>query len=72
MKVLWSPIYCKIEGNYFKDKIWALYKLKTKACGKGEEIKVLFIYVRTLSRHFCHSISAHTTKNVSLTLSVTV
>ena len=25
----------KIEGNYFEGKIWALYKLKTKASGKG-------------------------------------
>ena len=24
------PIYYKIEGNYFKGKIWVLYKLKTK------------------------------------------
>ena len=30
MKVLWSPIYYKVEGDYFKDKIWVLYKLKTK------------------------------------------
>ena len=27
MKVLWSPMYYKIEGNYFKSKIWVLYKL---------------------------------------------
>ena len=28
MKVLLSPIYYKIEGNYFQGKIWDLYKLK--------------------------------------------
>ena len=27
MKVLWSPIYYKVEGDYFKGKIWVLYKL---------------------------------------------
>ena len=35
MKVLSSPIYFKIEGNYFKGKIRVLYKLKTKISGKG-------------------------------------
>ena len=34
MKVLWSPIYYKIEGNYFKGKIWVLYKIKTKTSVK--------------------------------------
>ena len=50
MKVLWSPIY-KIEGNYFKGKIWVLYKLKTKTSGKGYsfEIIVLLISVTTLT-----------------------
>ena len=51
MKVLWSPIYYKIEGNYFKGKIWVLYKLKTKTSGKGYsfEIIVLLISVTTLT-----------------------
>ena len=35
MKVLWSSIYYKIEGNYFKGKLWVLYKLKAKTSGKG-------------------------------------
>ena len=35
MKVLWLPIYYKIERNYFKGKISVLYKLKTKNSGKG-------------------------------------
>ena len=35
MKVLWSPIYYKIEENYFKDKIWVLYKIKAKTSGKS-------------------------------------
>ena len=30
MKVLWSRIYYKIEGNYFEGKIWVFYKLKNK------------------------------------------
>ena len=30
MKVLWSPIIYKIEGNYFKGKIWILLKIKNK------------------------------------------
>ena len=54
MKVLWSPIY-KIEGNYFKGKIWVLYQLKTKTSVKGYsfEIIVLLISVTTLNvRHF--------------------
>ena len=68
MKVLWSPIYYKIEGNYFKGKIWVLYKLKTKTSGKGYsfEIIVLLISVTTLTS----GIFTHTTANVSLTLSV--
>ena len=35
MKVLWSPMYYKIEGKHFKGKISVLYKLKTKASSKG-------------------------------------
>ena len=35
MKVIWSQIYYKIEGKYFKDKIWVLCKLKTSTSGKG-------------------------------------
>ena len=67
MKVLWSPIY---EGNYFRGKIWVLYKLKTKTSGKGYsfEIIVLHISVKTLTP----GISTHTTANVSLTLSVAI
>ena len=34
MKVLWSSVYYETEGNYFKDKIWVPYKLKTKTIGK--------------------------------------
>ena len=68
MKVLWSPIYYKIEGNYFKGKIWVLYKLKTKTSVKGEEILVLLISVTTLTS----GISIHTATNVSLTLSMAV
>ena len=68
MKVLWSPIYYKIEGNYFKGKIWVLYKLKTKTSVKGEEILVLLISVSTLTS----GISTHTATNVSLTLSMAV
>ena len=30
-----QPICYKIEEIYFKDKIWVLYKLKTKASGKS-------------------------------------
>ena len=69
MKVIWSPIF-KIEGNYFKGKIWILYKLKTKTSGKSYnfEIIVLLIYVTTLAS----GISTHTTTDVSLTLSVAV
>ena len=49
MKVLWSPAY-EIEGNYFKDKIWVLYQLKTKTSVKGysSEIIILLISVITL------------------------
>ena len=63
MKVLWSPIYYKIEGNYFKGKIWVLYKLKTKTSGKGYsfEMIVLLISVTTLTS----GISTHTTTNIS-------
>ena len=39
MKVLWSPIYYKIEGNYFKGKIWVLYKLKRKTSGKVKKLQ---------------------------------
>ena len=35
MKVLWSSIYYKTKRNYFKGKIWVIYKLKTKSSGKG-------------------------------------
>ena len=35
MKVFWLARYYEIEGNYFKGKIWALYKLKTTTSGKG-------------------------------------
>ena len=35
MKGLWSPVFYKIEDNYFKGKIWVLYKLKTKTRGDG-------------------------------------
>ena len=66
MKFLWSPIYYKIEGNYFKSKISVLYKLKTKAEGKGYAIIVPLISVSTIMS----GISTHTTKNVSLTLTV--
>ena len=38
MKVLWSPIYYKIEGNYFTGKIWVLYKIKTKTSVKFEYV----------------------------------
>ena len=68
MKVLWSPIYYKIEGNYFKGKAWVLYKSKTKTSGKGQEIIVLLISVTILMS----GISTHTTSDVSLTLIVAV
>ena len=71
MKVLWSPLYYKMNGNYFKGKIWVLHILKTKTCGKGYsfEIIVLLIFVTTLTS----GIYTHKTKNVSLmTLSVAV
>ena len=68
MKVLWSPIYYKIQGNYFKSKIWVLYQLKTKTSDKGKEITVLLLSVR----HFTSGISTHTTTNVSLALSLAV
>ena len=66
MNLFWSPIYYKIEGNYFKGKIWVLYKLKTKSSGKGYsfEIIVLLISVTTLTSGIC----THTTANVTLTL----
>ena len=35
IKVLWSPKHYKIEGNYFKSKMWVLYKLTTRTGGKG-------------------------------------
>ena len=68
VKVLWLPIYHKIEGNYFRGNIWVLYKLKTKTSGKGYEIIVLLISVTTLTS----DISTHTTSNVRLILSVAV
>ena len=69
MKVFWSPIYYKIEGNYFKVKISVLHQLKTKTSGKGnKEITVLLISVATLTS----GISTHTTKTVSLTLSFAI
>ena len=68
MKVLWSPIYYKIEGNYFKSKICILYKLMTRTGGKGSEVIILLISVTTLTS----GISSHKTTNVSLTLSVAV
>ena len=57
MKVLWLPIYYKIEANYFKGKIWVLCKLKTKTRGKCYEIIVLLLSVTTLTS----GISTHTT-----------
>ena len=45
MKVLWSQIYYKVEGNYFKGKTWVLFKLKTKTSGTIQEIIVLLISV---------------------------
>ena len=68
MKVLWSPIYYKIDGNHFKGKISVLYKLKTKTRGKGQENIDLLVSVTTVTS----GISNHTTTNVSLTLSTTV
>ena len=70
MKVLCSPIYYEIEGNYFRGKISVLYKLKTKISGKGYsfEMIVLLISVTTLTS----GISNITTANVSLTLSVAI
>ena len=35
MKVLWSPLNYKVEGNYFKGKTWVLYTVKTKTISKG-------------------------------------
>ena len=63
MKVLSSPVYYKIDGHFFKGKIWVLYKLKTKTSGKGYsfEMIVLLISVATLTS----GISTHTTTNVS-------
>ena len=68
MKVLWSPIYYKIEENHFKGKISVLYKLKTKVNGKGQENIDFLVSVTTLTS----GISTHTTTNVSLTLSMSV
>ena len=62
MKVLLLPVYYSIK---LKNKIWVLYKLKIKACGK--EIIVLLISVTTLKE----GISTYTTTNVSFTLSMT-
>ena len=39
MKVLWSPIYYKVEGNNFKGKIWVLQKIKTKTNVKLEYVR---------------------------------
>ena len=64
MKVFWSPTYYKIAGNYFKRKIWILYKLTTRTGGKGSEIIVLLISVTTLTS----GISTHATTCVSLSL----
>ena len=72
MKVLWSPIFYKIEGNYFKGKIWVLYELKTKISSKGQEIIVLPISVTRLVTTLTSGISTRTTTIVSLTLSVAV
>ena len=70
MKVLCSPIYYEIEGNYFRGKKSVLYKLKTKISGKGYsfEMIVLLISVTTLTS----GISNNTTANVSLTFSVAI
>ena len=70
MKVLWLPLYYKIEGNYFEGKIQVLYKLKTKTSRKSNsfEIIVLLIYLTTLTS----GISTHTTTSVSLMLSMAV
>ena len=69
MKVIWSSIYYKIEGNYFKRKIWVPYKLKTKTSGKGYsfEIIVLLISVTTLTSR----ISTWQFKRGSLSMQVT-
>ena len=66
MKVLWSSTYYKIEGNYFKRKIWVLYKLTIRIGGKGSEIIVLLISVTTLTS----GISTHATTLVSLSVQV--
>ena len=42
MKVLWSPAY-EIEGNYFKNKIWVLYQLKTKTSVKGYSSEIIIL-----------------------------
>ena len=70
MKVLLSPIYYRIEGNYFKSKIWVLYKFKKKIYAKGYSfgIVVFLISVTTLTS----GISNHATTNVSLTLSAAI
>ena len=69
MKVPWSPIYYKIEGNYFRGKIWVCCKLKTKTSGRGYsfEIIVLLTSVTTVTLG-----PTHTTTNVSLTFSMAV
>ena len=51
MKVLWSPIY-KIEGNYFKGKIWVLYKLKTKTSGKGYRFEIIVLLISVTAHGF--------------------
>ena len=38
MKVLWSPVYYKIEGNYFKSKILVLY-IKQRAMVKVKKLQ---------------------------------
>ena len=38
MKILWSPIYYKIEGKYFKGRIWVLYRLKTGPVVKVQKL----------------------------------
>ena len=38
MKVLWSPVYYKIKGNYFKGKIWVLY-IKQRAMVKVKKLQ---------------------------------
>ena len=66
MKVLWSPVYYKIKGNYFKGKIWVLY-IKQRAMVKVKKLQ-FGSFVTTLTS----GISTNTTTNVKLTLSVAV